>query len=257
MNHQGIEDTDLAERYVTGRLNGQERADFEEHFVDCPVCLERIEANEGFATGLKGVKRPAKSSASTPRRHWSRRPTWLLGGACAAGLLAIILLGARQRELSHELASEREALVEARREGGAAQQQLRLERTAREAAEARLLPRLQAPARIPVLALLATRGPEVPTLELSAASEPFLLLVERENPPRFGSYVVTLRSGEGVVASQSHLRPSTRDAVVVALDSAQFAPGTYSLVIEGESPNGRLTPVGWHSFRTITAAAVR
>jgi len=44
MNHQGIEDSDRLEAYVTGRLGSEESAELEAHLVDCPQCLARVEA---------------------------------------------------------------------------------------------------------------------------------------------------------------------------------------------------------------------
>jgi hypothetical protein len=258
MDHQVIEDTALTERYVTGRLEGLERALFEEHLVDCPVCLQRIEASEGLAAGLKAASVPiAKpASAQSPsRRSWAHRTTWLLSGACAASLLAALLTNARLGRVGSEVALEKAANVEARAQLNAAQQQLAHERTAREAAEARLGAQQQTPVHIPLLALVATRGATVPALELSGAPGPFLLLAEREDPPRFPTYVVTVRSAEGVSLWQEQLRPSSRDAVVIALDSGHFPPGTYSLALEGEDTSGRRVPVGRHTFRTFVSAS--
>ena len=258
MDHQLIEDTALPERYVTGRLAGPERALFEEHLVDCPICLERIEASEGFAAGLKAASAPVgiPASAPLPPRRRAQRSTWLLAGACAASLLAVVLTNARLGRLARELVLERTAGVEARAQLNAAQQRLALERTAREAAEARHAAQQQrTPVRIPVLALMATRGTTAPALELTSAPEPFLLLAEREDPPRFQSYVVTVRSTEGVALWQGHVRPSSRDAVVVALDSGHLAPGTYSLALEGEGAGGRMVPVGRYTFRTVASAS--
>src|SRR5277367_4834015 len=130
MDHQVIEDTTLPERYVTGRLDGPERARFEEHLVDCPICLERIEASEGLAAGLKAISASVglATSASRPPRRWAHRSSWLLAAACAAGLFAVVLSSARVGRLTHELVMEQSAGAEARAERNVAQQQLALER---------------------------------------------------------------------------------------------------------------------------------
>jgi len=173
---------------------------------------------------------------------------------CAAGLVAV-LANARFGRLSQELVSERTAGVEARAQRDAAQTQLAQERTARETAEARLAAQQKrTPVRIPVLALMATRGGTAPALELSAEGQPFILLAERENPPRFQSYVVTVRSTEGTLLWQGRVRPSSRDAVVVALDSGRFAPGSYSLMLEGEGGVGRPVRVEQYTFRIVSQA---
>jgi hypothetical protein len=258
MDHQRIEDTALPERYVTGRLDGPERALFEEHLVDCPTCLERIEASEGFAAGLRAVSSPVGTPASTTFRPARRahRSTWLLVSTCAAGLVGVVLMNARLGREARELVLERTATREARAQLTSTQQQLERERTSREAAEARLAAlQRPTPVRIPVLALMAIRGTATPVVELTAGQSPFLLLAEREDPPRFQSYLVTVRSTEGTVLWQGHVQPSSRDAVVVALDSGHFAPGSYSLSLEGESTGGKVVQVGRYTFRTVAAVA--
>jgi hypothetical protein len=255
MDHQLIEDTALPERYVTGRLDEAERARFEEHLVDCPICLERIEASEGFSAGLRGASPQVRIPPSAPSfsRRRATRSTWLLASACAASLVAVVLTGVRLAGVERELSSERTTTVEAQAKLKATQQQLMREKAGRETAEARLAaPRQRTPVQIPLLALIATRGGSAPTLELPAAPGPFLLLVERENPPRFQSYLATVRSTEGVAVWQGPVRPSSRDTVAVALDSGSFPTGTYSLVLEGVGVGGRMAPVARYSFRTVT-----
>src|SRR5262245_40816949 len=55
MDHQHIQEHNLADRYVLGRLSLAERAQFEEHFVDCPECIQLLETAEKFRTGLRRV----------------------------------------------------------------------------------------------------------------------------------------------------------------------------------------------------------
>ena len=51
MDHTHTDEHQLADRYLMGRLDDAERRRFEEHFVDCPACLERLETIEGLRGG--------------------------------------------------------------------------------------------------------------------------------------------------------------------------------------------------------------
>ncbi|HYP27550.1 MAG TPA: zf-HC2 domain-containing protein [Blastocatellia bacterium] len=53
MDHDYIEQFDLVDQYLMGRLASEESARFEEHFVDCPQCLDRLKTTGNFIHDLK------------------------------------------------------------------------------------------------------------------------------------------------------------------------------------------------------------
>jgi hypothetical protein len=55
MEHSYIEEHNIADRYLSGKLFPEERMRFEEHFVDCARCLDRLEPTEDLRTGLKTI----------------------------------------------------------------------------------------------------------------------------------------------------------------------------------------------------------
>jgi Putative zinc-finger len=55
MEHSYIEDHNIADRYLSGKLSPEERMRFEEHFLDCTQCLDRLEPTEDLRTGLKTI----------------------------------------------------------------------------------------------------------------------------------------------------------------------------------------------------------
>ncbi len=65
MNHRYIEESNIADYYLLGKLPPEEQARFEEHFVDCQECLERLETTGKFRRALKTVvaEDAARSSA--------------------------------------------------------------------------------------------------------------------------------------------------------------------------------------------------
>ena len=80
-----------------------------------------------------------------------------------------------------------------------------------------------------------------------------VLLVERESPPRFSRYRVTLAGPRGDTVVREELAPSSRDVVAVGLDPAQLRPGIHVLTLEGVSGRGGPAPVGRHRFEVAPA----
>ena len=233
MNHQGIEDSDLVEAYVTDRLGEQARAEFEEHFVDCPECLGRVEAAQGLGAGLRALA-SAGEAARAPRRRWhagaagwvlaaSRRwPSWPGASASSSG-------------------SPRRWPRSARGDGAesrarALEEQLRSAQAARPPA----LSTFAASGRIPVLTLArcglrpsaagAPRPPSRWCCWWSARAAPLRALCA---DPARGE-----RSGSAAAA----LVPTSRDVLALGLDSNLLAPGVYVLTVDAETKDGSATP---------------
>jgi hypothetical protein len=245
MDHRTIEDSDLVEAYVTGRLGASERADFEAHLVDCPDCLDRVESAQGLSAGLRALSpAPVTAPAQQRRRRWSGTAGW----AFAASVAALLALGWGVTERSRL-----EKAVEA-------------ERAARSAAEARARDLAQHPPQeppppvaarpppppgpVPVLTLVATRGAELPTLEVRQDG-PVVLSVERESPPRFVRYQVQISREGGGAVLDGLFPPASRDALVLALDGSLLPAGTYALTLVGDSGSGSRVRLPGHRFRVV------
>src|SRR5262245_53314108 len=69
MDHRHAQELDLADRYVMGQLTTDESAQFEEHFVDCSLCLDRLEATNGLVQGLRSVGKDQPERQSAPTSH--------------------------------------------------------------------------------------------------------------------------------------------------------------------------------------------
>jgi hypothetical protein len=252
MNHQGIEDSDLVEAYVTDRLGEQARAEFEEHFVDCPECLGRVEAAQGLSAGLRGIARetPAANAESAParaRRRGGARAPWMLAAAAVVAVLAWGL--GQQQRLTQAVAEERAGRATAESRARALEEQLKSAQAARPTP----LPAPPSPpaARIPILTLAAMRGSDLPQLVLPPAAQPVVLLVERESPPRFARYALTLRAANGREVLRQQLVPTSRDVLALGLDSNLLAPGVYVLTVDAETKDGSAAPVGRHRFQVV------
>jgi hypothetical protein len=239
-----MEDSDLVEAYVTGRLGATERAEFEAHLVDCPECLDRVEAAQGVAAGLRALGAPPVMAPSDqkPGRWWAAT-----GWALAASVLALLALGwgvTDRRRLEQAIETERAARTDA-------------EARARELAQHSPEPPAPVASRppsppgpVPVLTLVARRGAELPTLEVRQDG-PVVLSVERESPPRFVRYQIRLSREGGGAVLEGLFPPSSRDAVVLAVDGGILPAGTYALALEGETARGRRVQLPGHRFRVV------
>src|SRR5262247_1944759 len=55
MDHLFIEEHNIPYLYLLGKLPAEEQEHFEEHFIVCPECLNRLETTESFIDSLKTI----------------------------------------------------------------------------------------------------------------------------------------------------------------------------------------------------------
>jgi len=93
MDHPFIDEHNIADLYLLGKLADEERNRFEEHFIDCPECLDRLETTDSFLDGIKtlAIEEAVRSHASVQAGilAWAAR---LSRGRQAMLLLSTILL---------------------------------------------------------------------------------------------------------------------------------------------------------------------
>src|SRR5258706_14689988 len=104
MDHKYIHEFDIVERYLSRKLAEGETAEFEEHFVDCLECVDRLETTKAFADGLRRVA--SRGAAAAPDR-----PNEILGNersttsrkafAAAAGVLSVIIIAPAVLGIGH------------------------------------------------------------------------------------------------------------------------------------------------------------
>ena len=218
--------------------------------MDCPACLDRVEAVQGLLGGYHALGEELGLKPVQAARPPSIRRAAFALAALAAVAVAVLWGVNRERRLERALEAERATGTAARPSGYPALAARLSEAEAARAAEpsAPAVPR----GPVPVLSLVATRGTELPTLTLPPAGTPVVLLVERESPPRFGRYRVTLAGPRGVEVVREELAPSSRDVVAVGLDPSMLRPGLHVLTVQGIS-GGALASVGRHRFEVVPA----
>ena len=264
MDHQAIDSGNTAERYVTGRLPPEEAAEFEEHYLDCPTCIARVEAAERLQRGLRRLAEEAAVRAPGASRssRWSS-PRLALA---AAALIAVALLPAWIER--REVQSLRSDLAQARGERASADRlaavQGELQETRRDLAavveKQAVLSRQvakdrQPQANVPVVALTQVRGGSVGgpvrTLALPRESGWVALWVEPGDTD-FPAYRATLTKDLGVVVFQaSSLHLNDLGALLLTVHSTSLAPGAYRLEVEGLPRSGAPVSVGRFPLRVV------
>jgi hypothetical protein len=270
MDHSYIESNSLVERYRRGQLPPDEEARFEEHFVECPECMEQLELARGFQQGLKTLvaEEAARAVVSAGLFAWlarrGRLARWsvpLAALAVAAALPAFWLLaggrGERQewrarleaqsrtrQELEHRLAESESRRSDERRE-------LEAKIAAAKPPEA---PRGLANPLVntPVFLLSALRSNDgkPAMIDLARAGDALALAVDVGDDLRFTSYRATITKADGgTVFQQSGLKPNALEALMITFPSPFFAPGGYRLRVEGVKPDGSASEVGGYLFR--------
>ncbi len=282
MDHTAIEGQQIAERYVLGRLAPDEAERFEEHYLSCPECLDRLETAEALA---RGFKRAAAQDAVRLAAGWQLAVlAWLArlgrsrqaGVLVAAGLVVALFpafFALREvRERGEELAAARAALEEERARGGGAEQaaaeaeRLRGELDASRADLAREretaaraageLAAAEAPqTNVPILFLNPERGaaPE-PTLRLRLPPAPgrFVLALEID-PPHHPAYRAVLRDAGGrELWRGADLRLNEMETLSLSLPASLLAPGDYVLAVEGVPPAGAAPAETRFVFRVLS-----
>lgn len=93
-DHDEIEVSNVIERYLMGKLTVQEADAFEDHFLDCEECLERLELSRMLYQGMQEVaaEEVSKALTATTVMAWLARRGPFFQGMLALGLLVLVAL---------------------------------------------------------------------------------------------------------------------------------------------------------------------
>jgi hypothetical protein len=282
MDHDYINEHGVVSLCVAGKLSPEERAGFEEHFVDCQQCLEQIEVTAALREGLRqvakedaarpGVERPdAARLGITPQLapalwagagSWNRRGLLAYAMVVVVGLAAIFFVDARYRR-SEVAEARRSAYDWERRYAEERQARENLQRQQAQAADnagkqggdqGTLVASLQ-PA--PLFFLNVTRGTDEGSapanrVAVSPAAPVIALSLEFEKDPAFRSYRARLSDAAGrVLWSAENIPPPASDAIAITLPSHLLAKGNYSVTLDGLAASGRYLPAAHFTFQAV------
>jgi hypothetical protein len=285
MDHDYINEFDLIDRYLRGRLAGEEVTQFEEHFVDCVECTDRLTATKALMEGLRivaidrvpEVRIPVpQGSLSSLRNTISRRPV-----ALAACVLMLVVLGGAafvftqirrfrfEADQARTASTQWESRYEEQRQSSEIAEREHKE-SERELADqvAQLRTELenkreQEPAssdevNVLILALSSTRGNEASGArnEISLPRSPgsVFLSVLLEGESAFKTYRMTIVNSESQVIWKGRgLKANAYNSLSARLNSTLFRPGDYLLTLDGVARDGSTSVVEKYPFRVRKA----
>ena len=237
MEHPSIDEELVPERYVAGRLSPEEREKFEEHFFECPACIETVDLVRRFRDDLRALP-PA---ALVPRSA--------IGFRAAAVLLAASLLVAVS------------AAVYLYRDDRGARRELEAVRRAAASTPAKPAPAIASGARALSSAPLAA---SIFTLNLTrdASSTPenriavggpehWVVLLFDEPDTAAAPFRVMLVTADGRhVGSPLDAAPASGGLLAASFPSSVVPPGDYALIVGrgALAPSDRLAT---YRFRAV------
>jgi hypothetical protein len=265
MDHTYIEERGLIDLYHRGQIRPEEEVEFEEHFVACAQCQERLEMARGFQRGLKVVvaEDAARAIAQAGVAVWLRR-RWLAAALLGLLVAALPVLGFLAgswgaRDLGRAVVSWKEHWESERRSADKlaillAESERRRQEERRELEEK--LAQVQPPApretpsplvNTPLILLTAVRGEgETPAVRIGRSAY-VSLAVDAGDDPRFESYRVTITGPR--TFRQAGLKPNALEAILLTFPASYFPAGSYQLELEGVLPDGTALGLGRHPFR--------
>lgn len=289
MNHDYIKEFNLIDQYVLGKLAAEEAEAFEDHFIDCPECVEQLNVTRSFIHDLKGlaVKETLISgNRPAPLTQWWRpqqfvpiRPAVVIAFCCVvvAGVLAFFAVR-RAGQLEAEVRRAKEEASASsqqyqRRLETAAESEKRNQETQQELTqriselEQKLKTEIETNKQNPssvrgsdapevnfaIYALVSVPRGQVPKpVEIAppASSSRFALSIPVEERRNFSVYRVTIVDQRGTtVWKQSGFKPDAYHTLSLSLKSNFLSSGTYDLRVEGLTPPNMWDTVGSYPFR--------
>lgn len=258
MEHQDAVEQDLASCYLSGGLAPEEREAFEEHFIDCPECLDALESGDGLQRGLRSMAaRDALDAGIHPiQRSWRSRGA-IMSAAGIAAAVAIAVGGTDLLRTRRELARVSRVATDLTEQSDRAHSLI-------DSLSHRLDQLENAPRTVvagqssaPVFALTTVRGGGTSTppnrVQLSGAPDWIVLSLELDDADVSGRFRATLRDGQRRERwHEDRLVASSPEALGIALRAALLGEGDYTLEVDHQPPGSTAwTPAGRYAFRVV------
>jgi hypothetical protein len=283
MEHSYIEENNIADLYLLGKLSSQERMLFEAHCENCLECLNQLETIDGLRRGLQVAAREevwqSRACARAGLLVWLVR----LGRAGQVVFLACVILlialpmGWLIMELSRarrDLAQTRQIVAEWQRKYEESEQAARdlkkevqaqdqpatrpeIEREDRPRAPGEKVVPSQAVVPVFALSVMRNGDPElsqpVNRIGLSPISKSIILLLELGPEPGLQSYRVAISTAGGRnIWRKSNLKPISDNALALGFNCSLFKPGNYLLTLEGLTTQKRYVLTARYTFAVHT-----
>ncbi len=286
MEHEEIDKFNLIDRYLMGKLLAEERACFEEHFVDCPQCIAHLQTTKNFMQDLRFV---AAEQASQINRHQPKKAFWrfpqvLLGKPMATAMGCLLIAAAisgfflvnhtrrlraeinqaeslsKQWEQLYEQAisadrKHQETELQQAEQLRALEARLKDEEAQRTKIAAELGRQMHSEGNLPIFVLASIRGGGPNTSEainqitVSRSSAMFAFYIPLEGELQFKNYRITIDDRNSLVWKSRNLTPDLKsDSLSIWFKRERFRPGDYSLTVEGFEKEGGKAIIGKYPF---------
>lgn len=291
MNHDYIEQHDIVDRYLRGRLASEEGEQFEEHLIDCPQCIDRLKTTRDFKQGLgllmvQQVSKEEGHSAKGLRWLFPERVSLksLTFAACCLLVVAIIgstLLARQVKNLGREsgqaknassewqrryeeqqqaaLSSEQQRQEKERSLSGQISQleaELENERKQRDD-KAGALQGWQPGINLPLFVLSSVRrdsqnpAAEINEIKLPRSPTNFVMSVPLEGEAKYQTCRIVIFANHQPFWRRTGLKPDRFNSLTIGFNSSFFRPADYLLIVEGVLPDQDSSTIGNYPFRVV------
>jgi hypothetical protein len=282
MNHEYINKSNLIDQYVLGKLTVDEAEAFELHFIECPECVDKLNATTTLVEDLKGL---AVQETLVVNRK-SVTPAWFIpfrisspGLWAALACSCIVIAGVfgvfsnrRLTRLESELrqAKDENSVIKQRYEQGI-QTAAQIEKQHEDASH-QLTKRIDdleqklkndkatvhssddSGINFPIYALVAAlRAQDQPPTEVAPGSKKkFVFSIGLEDGNKFSNYRVTILNSRGTsVWKRSGFKRDQSDSLSLSLPSDFLNSGKYNLRVEGLTPPNEWSTLGNFPFHFV------
>ena len=289
MDHNFIEEQNIADQYLMGKLSPSNQALFEQHFINCPECIDLLEEIRLVRNALRVADVEANVSKAGSRLRlgafFSQPRFWRQAAVVGALLLLLIsvpafLLLNKISRLQQELddvksayttsppqsetpvtqdsnGAEQRASKQALEQQGTKNASTKTGKQLARAAmpeEARLL--MQPHTNVPIFIFNAVRSSGPPeganNIIIDRSNRLLVLSLELEEELQYKSYrAIVSTINMKVIWEGSNLRPNQYNALTIGFSSNFFAEADYLLTLQGVGENGSFVPVANYPFHVI------
>lgn len=225
--HSEIEKAETVEGYVRNQLAPDERQAFEEHFLGCDECFEKLQTAERFAAGVRDAAARGLLETRSQLRVVNSR--WFAWAFAATACIALIFAGLAAWAYFGQLPRLR---------GELRQTAARLENKQQSHNPAEpAVPLEQAEANVPLVMLQASRAREEAASVILKPDDKQLVLWIEPGRSRYRDFRLDVFSTDNdLVRSVDHLQLSRYGAIAASLPTKQLPAGNFRITLTGQDP---------------------
>lgn len=229
MDARFIEDNQIIEKYLSGRLPLKGQLDFERYCLENPELLEELKLADRLHRGMRLLESGGGSALLEPKeKPWQKLPV-LIGAAAVIFvlLIAVVTFGAKYSSARSHVADLERRLVTGPLKPPSEKRSLLVK------------PDRLATSRIH-FSVSGGDKPELVELRIdvsNALQSAFRITIDKQDQARVGTLERVLRDSNGIIK--------------LTFNTSGVSPGIYRFHIEGITMRGDLIPVAWLNAQVV------